>query len=323
MITTRIANYINGDYQVTIYSDGTKYRCGPPNGVATFPESIDLKITNMCDGGCSYCHENSVPTGRHADLKVIENILDWMHPGAEVAIGGGNPLSHPDLIEILYMAANNRLIPNITVNHKHLTDDAWVDRLNTARFIRTCIDGKQRKVLYGLGISYDNEESYQYIERVLNPDTIIHLIAGYHSVHSLFNILEEVHYKVLVLGYKKYGRGVIIDDAKVANNLDEWKYWIGSLPLDNQRVICFDNLAVEQLCLEETLPSYVYNRHYLGGDGSHTMYIDAVTQTYAVNSISQRYPINDKSVNQMFAHVKERRLIPCKRQIGAKSRFEC
>ena len=92
----------NGNY--TMYLDletGTKIR---KNDLDFFdpekPESMDIKITNKCDMGCQFCHENSTPDGLHGDimnLKFIETLL----PYTELAIGGGNPLTHPDLIPFL------------------------------------------------------------------------------------------------------------------------------------------------------------------------------------------------------------------------------
>ena len=44
----------------------------------------------------SNCHEGSSPLGKHGDI-LSPSWLDKLHPYCELAIGGGNPLSHPDL----------------------------------------------------------------------------------------------------------------------------------------------------------------------------------------------------------------------------------
>lgn len=54
-----ISSYQNGNHTVTIYSDGTKVKetLDPNADHFTYytPESFDLKITDYCDGGCSFC----------------------------------------------------------------------------------------------------------------------------------------------------------------------------------------------------------------------------------------------------------------------------
>ena len=93
-----LGEYQNGNYTVKIYNDGTKIReTNDDVFVASFPECIDLKITNNCDMGCPYCHEYSKLDGKHGDI-LNTKIIDTIRPFTELAIGGGNPLSHPDLI---------------------------------------------------------------------------------------------------------------------------------------------------------------------------------------------------------------------------------
>ena len=45
-----IAVYQNGNYVVKLYGDGTKEKITSEDSFrASFPDSIDLKITNYCD----------------------------------------------------------------------------------------------------------------------------------------------------------------------------------------------------------------------------------------------------------------------------------
>ena len=85
-----------------------------------FPENADIKITDYCDAGCAYCHENSTIKGVHGDLRRIEKTLDSLHAGTEMAVGGGNALAHPDLIWFLEKLKSRGVLANITINQKHL-----------------------------------------------------------------------------------------------------------------------------------------------------------------------------------------------------------
>ena len=114
-----LGDYVNGNYYVRIYGDGTKIRENDLDFFEpAFPESFDIKITNQCDMGCPMCHEDSKPDGKHGDILHLP-FLDSIHPYTELAIGGGNPLAHPDLIPFLRLCKDRDLIPNITVNKVH------------------------------------------------------------------------------------------------------------------------------------------------------------------------------------------------------------
>ena len=90
--------YQNGNVLVTILKDGTKIREYEDTPFIVHPESLDVKITNKCNLNCAYCHEMSNNDGEHADLEELKNVLSVLPSGVEIAIGGGNPLQHPDLI---------------------------------------------------------------------------------------------------------------------------------------------------------------------------------------------------------------------------------
>src|SRR5574344_2032907 len=108
-----LGEYINGNYNVKIYEDGTKIRSTKDDEFnAQFPENIDLKITNYCTNNCLYCYESSNSMGKHADI-LSAKFLDTLQPYTELAIGGGNPLSHPDLIPFLDKLKEKHIIANI------------------------------------------------------------------------------------------------------------------------------------------------------------------------------------------------------------------
>ena len=94
--------YNNGNYRVGIdLASGTKIRETEDDVfISEFPENIDIKITNQCDMGCPMCHENSYPDGKHGNIMKAK-FINTLRPYTELAIGGGNALSHPDLIPFL------------------------------------------------------------------------------------------------------------------------------------------------------------------------------------------------------------------------------
>lgn len=278
-------NYQNGNCSVTLYSDGTKEREWEGVAAPEFPESVDLKITDYCDAGCSYCHEQSTKKGKHAPLQSILDVVDGLPRGAEIAIGGGNPLAHPYLDTILNEFASRGLIPNMTVNAVHIKEAT--PRLN---------DLRARGLLYGLGISY-RAGMMDDARGAIDQNTIIHVIAGVHSVREVMDLPKE--WPLLVLGYKQYGFGVKYYQIRPVSSLvAKWRYWIGTFM--RNRHVCFDNLALEQLNIRARLTEEQWNRLYMGDDGRFTMYIDAVREEFASSSTKDRIPFSGRSIRDMF-----------------------
>ena len=51
--------YKNGNFTTKIFNDGTKVRETEDDEFkAAFAENMDIKISNYCDMGCKFCHEN-------------------------------------------------------------------------------------------------------------------------------------------------------------------------------------------------------------------------------------------------------------------------
>lgn len=188
--------YQNGNYDVKIYSDGTKVRTTEDDEfIAQFPENIDCKITNKCDMGCAFCHENSVVDGLHGNIN--HPILSMLHPGQEIAIGGGNIFEHPDFEEFLIRLKDLKVISNITVNQHHIEIE---ENLNKVR------QWQKEKLVYGVGISYNGsvDSLKKVIKSLYIPENaVIHTIAGIHNLEPL--VSKEL--KVLILGYKSIRRG--------------------------------------------------------------------------------------------------------------------
>lgn len=273
--------YQNGNVNVSIFSDGTKIREFEEVPIPQFPESIDLKITNYCEGidniPCKFCHEVSNIAGQHADLDVVYNKIKDLPSGIELAIGGGNPLSHPELECFLIKLHNLGFICNLTINQNHI--------IKYQNLINNLLNNK---LIYGLGISISDSENLDNLQLISIQDNIVyHLICGIHE-HSLIEKLlnQNNECKVLILGYKNFGRGKLYYSNEVENNKYQWFINIRKYLGRDNLVISFDNLALDQLNIKRFVPDELWNELYMGDDFSHTMYIDAVKQTYAPMSTS-------------------------------------
>jgi hypothetical protein len=283
-----LAKYRNGNYTVRIYTDGTKIReTADDEFIAEFPESMDVKITNQCDMGCPFCHEGSTPNGKHGILE--HRFLDTLRPGTELAIGGGNPLSHPDLVSFLTNMKARGIICNITVNINHL-DLPRLERLMSERLI------------WGLGVSVTRFNPIALSFARSHPNVVLHVING---VIPISDLKEYSGTKVLILGYKTFRRGKDFLSEEVRHRMDEMHRGLGNL-LPLFKVVSFDNLAITQLKPERFLTPAEYDEFYMGDDGQFTMFIDLVEGKFARNSTSEeRFELRD-SIDEMFGIVQGR-----------------
>ena len=294
MLGKMIASYKNGNTKIVLFEDGTRIIDIPDDEKAQFdfPVSMDFKITNWCDMNCPMCHEMSNTNGEHGDIMNLK-FIDNLHAGTEIAIGGGKVTSHPDLIPFLEKLKSIGVLPSITVHqNEYLFNQPLVDDLI------------KRKLIYGLGVSYSNQDNLLWDKLYNYPNTVAHVIAGYHD-SEVFDYLKKFkNNKILILGYKHWGRGKNYYNEKIEKNIswlrDNLKNYISEFD-----VVSFDNLAIEQLNVQELLSEKEWSMFYQGNDGTNTMYIDGVKEQFAKTSTSpERYPIVD-TIEEMFSIIKK------------------
>ena len=299
--------YENGNHRVTLFSDGTKLKetIDPNDNHFTYncPESFDLKITDYCDAGCSYCHENSTKKGEHADLKLLMPMLRSCLPGTEIAIGGGNALEHPFIQTFVQGLSDRGFVPSMTINQKHLQKYWYLIK---------------RLKLNGIGISLTDPNNKKDLTLInaLGPNVVIHTIAGVVKP-SDYKVLKDR--KVLILGYKDIRRGhdnLVKNSEEIKANIEQLKK---DLPMLSKmcRAISFDCLALKQLNPKEVLgmTDEEFANIYQGDDYEMydengnltvgTMFIDAVNMQIARSStapMDKRYKFTgNEDIRELLA----------------------
>lgn len=294
--------YLNGNVTVTLFDNGTKIQEWDDNEGAhpDYPNSMDIKITDYCDAGCKWCHEKSTINGKHADLEYLLEIIQDLPKGTELAIGGGNPLDHPGLVPFLKTCKSLGLIPNLTVNFKHIGKSykgtfkyKYIDLINKLLY---------ENLIYGLGLSIDDYFDYHTINQLCKLDNIVyHVIAGVNDLSILNKIKESPVKKCLILGYKDYGRGEQYRSQELTDNLQNWADNLGQYI--KKIHLSFDNLALKQLNIKQYLTDDEWSRFYCGTDGVFTMYIDAVEQKYAMSSTNPNKYNLVGNIKDIFANI--------------------
>jgi len=290
-----LGQYINGNYKVTIFSDGTKIRENDLDTlVPAFSENCDVKITDKCSQGCLFCYEGCTTNGSHSNI-LEQPWINSLHPYTELAING-NDLDHPDLENFLWFLKGKGVIANMTVNQNQL--------INNYSKILELIN---RKLIWGLGVSYKDEMIIKYVKNL--PNAVIHVINGIITEGDFYKISDK-DLKILILGYKTKGRGISYSqlyEKSIQKNIS-WLHDNLKDLIPKFKVVSFDNLAIEQLKLKRLLSEEEWNAFYMGDDGQYTFYIDAVDGTFARDSLTagtKRYIIGNKTVDEMFNIIRQ------------------
>ena len=290
--------YKDGNATISIFDDGTRIIDIPDgeNPNLDFPLSMDFKITNWCDQMCPMCHEMSNPEGKHGDVMNLK-FIDSLRAGTEMAIGGGKVTSHPQLKEFLQKLKSKGVLPSITVHQNEFIDK--VDLINEL------ID---EDLIYGLGVSYLKPYDIMWKAVAENDNAVVHLIAGIHG-KDVFDYLAQFNCKILILGYKNWGRGAnLLQNEKLNKDIQDKIDWLKNnltKYMSKFKVVSFDNLAIKQLDVQNKLTKNQWDEFYQGDDGTMTMYVDGVKQQFAMTSTSpKRYDLLD-NIDDMFKIIKE------------------
>lgn len=291
--------YKNGNFTTKLFSDGTKVReTEDDEFIPDFAENMDIKISNYCDMGCKFCHEGSTKNGKHGDI-LNQKFVETLHPYQEVALGGGDATSHPDLIPFLHKLKNRKVIVNMTVNQRHFEQKQ--------ELIKKLVD---EKLIYGLGVSLVNstDEFISLIQQY--PNAVIHVINGILKLSDV-EILSDKNLKILILGYKQLRRGgdYLYKEFESIITKQMWlKENLGNI-IEHFKVVSFDNLAIEQLEVQRLMTKEEWDEFYMGNDSEFTYFIDMVEKKFSKNStapLNERYDLLE-SVDDMFEKIRLRK----------------
>ena len=292
--------YKNGNTSVEINTKiGTRI-INKPNSEPQkleFPFSIDLSITSKCDKGCSFCYKSCNQSGKNGDLNIP--FLNTLHKGTELAIGGGNPLEHPDLEQFLQNMNNRGVLASLTVNIDHFIQ-------NKEKLLKW----HDKNLIKGLGISVrENDILSDKYNEIPNEDFIVlHTILGLIPIEALLKIIDR---KVLLLGYKELGRGKPKDVAEKANlsrKIHEIADYITRL-IRIAKSLAFDNTALKQCHLTIDHLKRLGVEHLFNGHdfdlSSGSMYIDLAEDYYSNSSIntSIKIPLKEQTIEEIWKNL--------------------
>lgn len=303
-------------------NSGQKFRWSrTPYTKSRIPELVDLKITDHCGWGCKFCYQGSTKDGGHAPIKRLIETLDSLAAAGvfEVAIGGGEPVDHPDF-DMLIQASKKR---NITFNFTTYGVEWAADRENP--ILRAMRDSYWRG---GIGVSVhslkdvdkaDRLDNYLQAAGIYGRNVMAQTVIGATPMKATQAILDrciESDRPLLLLGYKTTGRGQSFTqrEAKreqVKSIIEQAKAHLNKpLPIGDYGYVEERNftLSVDTAFLDMwgDVLDEVGIPHVLrtSPEGKFSMYIDGVTNMAAPSSYcaqDQYVPWDSKNLESIFA----------------------
>ena len=180
---------------------------------APWPELADISISNHCTKNCDFCYRDSKPDNSFMPLDDYQYLLQQLHHPYwgnvfQVALGGGEPLEHPDFMKIIDITRENGIVPNFTTNGIYLTIDLIVKLKNKVGAIAlSTLDIKNidKKVVHNLKIN-NIKCNIHYVLNYDNIEQAIDILNGKYN-----QCLEEIN-SIIFLTYKPMGRA---DNSRV------------------------------------------------------------------------------------------------------------
>ena len=200
----------------------------PPEGegrlpVFASPTLVDFQITHKCFMNCPHCYASSVPEGRHTSLADARRVIRQLRAAGtcQVAIGGGEPLLHPDLLTILREFREAGMVPSLT------TTGTGLNSRILQGLKRYC--GAVALSLEDVGDSFSarRRNGFAGFRRMLDRllaariPTVLQVTLSRDNFHRLpaivdFCLTVPRLYGVIFLAYKPVGRGRDFDQGLVA-----------------------------------------------------------------------------------------------------------
>ncbi len=248
------------------------------------PELVDIKITDYCPFGCSYCYQDSTVDGKHATLNDIQSfayVLGNEMRVFEVALGGGEPTLHPDFVDILRAFRRHGVVPNFTTKTlKWLSSPLARDIMESAgAFAYSCETSADVNTLFAecekAGLVTEGYMSHRVVvQHVMGTD------ASMEAFRDLVSACFEKRIQLTLLGYKTAGRG----KSLMAKPYENWfqivaecakKHYVRKVGIDT--ALAHESMATMR-------KAGISPELFSTSEGAFSMYIDAVAKTFGPSS---------------------------------------
>lgn len=153
---------------------------------------------------------------------------------------------------------------------------------------------QSKKLIYGLGITINEKTEDLPIYFKSFDHGVAHTIYGITTL-EMYQWISRFCNKVLVLGYKKKGRGRQITPKHQFDISKLYKLF---------DIVSFDNLAIEQTGIQRSISQKTWDLKYMGDEGSFSFFIDSVESKFYKNSLETiGFDIQNRTITEMFNEI--------------------
>lgn len=254
----------NNDHMVVMVGNKLKYRIGENEASkkSSFPELMDLKITELCPFGCKFCYQSSTLQGSHADYDKVINIINQAAELGvmEIAFGGGEPSLHPQFNKIMNHTRSLGIKANVTTKNLNInTDSVTGIAFSVSSYPEYCKYSDHIKA---------NQDKYWNVAQVG-----YHIVAGSMPKREIFEILDDRPDHVTLLGFKNVGFG-----AKFKSH--DFSGLVGEVSKRYKGI----NIGIDTSLANQNDCSMLDPKTFYTTEGQFSMYVDAVKNTYGPSS---------------------------------------
>ncbi len=190
---------------------------------APWPELADISISNHCSKECDFCYRDSSKNNSFMTVKQYDHVLSSLisekwGPVFQVALGGGEPLEHPDFQDIIMKTCEKGIVANFTTN------GMYVDK-KIAAFLKGKIGAVAVSAKSVEGLDTDKIG----ILSGAGIKTNVHYILDKESIKEAVDILNGKYNKVfrnvnglIFLTYKPKGRAPADKCLDIDDDLEEF-----------------------------------------------------------------------------------------------------
>lgn len=183
------------------------------------PTLVDFQITDNCDLACPQCYASSRPDGRHVEWGDAVLALTQMREVGvcQVAIGGGEPLRHPRLADILAETRAQGMVPNVTTTGIGATLEQIDAMARHCGAVALSLEGVGERFSLRRRQGFDVFQAQ--VDRLLNAgvNLVLQITLSAENIDQLPEMVDyalgiEGLYGVIFLAHKPAGRATDFDE---------------------------------------------------------------------------------------------------------------
>ena len=223
------------DPERTVRGRVTSTGLGPLRHAMVFdtPSLVDLQVTNRCTMGCPQCYSSSTPDAADMPFEAAAKLLHELADAGvcQIAIGGGEPLLHPDIVPILELCRDLGIVANLTTTGIGLSPRVLDALASSCGAVALSLED------VGEGYAVRRRMGFDAFEAALEKLQARGLRVGFQVTLSAQNLARlpaivdyarsvEGLYGVIFLAYKPVGRGDGYETPLSAVHPDELYPWL-------------------------------------------------------------------------------------------------